>query len=422
MIATSQAAAQALSLSECIDYAIAKRYDISAYSIEDKVRQDEIKARKYKFSPSISGSISNSLSHGYQQVFTESEAGTYQAVKSYSNSVGLTLSMPIWSADAQIALIRMGELNRSLNLSDKDAKKFDLAIEITGCYYSLLAADEQYNVALSNYASQDSIVANTEKLYHLGKSSKLNLLDAKTNLNQYKQDLLSAYYERDRARLALISAMQYESDSISLECSDNMPILPGFDELYEHVLSEHPSLKSSQIEKSMLSAENKTYRRQLYPSIYLNYDVGTSSQFVASRQNTPALDQWGGNFHQSAAISISVPIFSKMSIRTNIRKNELAAEAADNEELQIRRQLYDNLKVLYSELYHTQRIYEAASESEKISGEQVMLASDSYRLGLIPSYEYEIYRQKHKATSLQALQAKYEWLYKIALLNQYLNL
>lgn len=413
---------QQLSLSDCIDYALKNRYDLKSYNIEDGIRRLDVKTQKYRFSPSVSANINNGLSQGYQQVFTEDAAGIYQSVQSYNNSASVNFSMPIWSAEAQMALVEVGELNRQLNLTEKRAQEFAIRLDIISCYYSLLVAQERYNVAKNNYVSQDSVVNNTATLYEIGKSSKSDLLDARTNLMQYKQDMLAQSYEVAKAEAALVEIIQYEKDDIEILPVDSLPLLPDFDELYDAVLDRFPALIAKRTEINAIETENKTYRRQLYPSIYFNYEVGTSSQFLQDQPNRPIEDQWGGNFHQNANISISIPIFSQMGVRTNIRKNELSMQSVENEAARLRRQLYDDLRTIYIELAYTYELYGLANETEQMSGEQVVFAAHSYALGLLPSYELEIYKQKHTTARMQAIQTKYEWLYKMALIHEYMNL
>lgn len=414
--------ARSYSLSDCIDYALKNRYDLKAYDIEDGNKQLDVKSQKYKFSPNLSANINNGLSQGYQQVFTEDAAGIYQSVQSYSNNASISLSMPLWSADAQRALIKVGELGRRQNLADKANQEFSVKLEIISCYYTLLVARENYNVAKSNYVSQDSVVSNTAKLHEIGKSSKRDLLDARTNLMQYKQDMAAQAYEVEKAEAALIEIMQFDSDSIEISSIDSLPMLPGFEEIYSVTIDNHPALKAKRIEISALETENKACRRQLYPSIYFNYELGTSSQFLQGQINRPASDQWGGNFHQNANISISIPIFSQLAIRNNIKKNEFSRAASENEANRLKRQIYDDLKVIHLDLSHTYELYDLAAQTEAMSGEQVRYASHSYSLGLLPSYELEIYRQKHTSAQRQAIKAKYEWLYKVEVLHAYLKL
>lgn len=71
---------------------------------------------------------------------------------------------------------------------------------------------------------------------------------------------------------------------------------------------------------------------------------------------------------------------------------------------------------------YTYELYGLANETEQMSGEQVVFAAHSYALGLLPSYELEIYKQKHTTARMQAIQTKYEWLYKMALIHEYMNL
>lgn len=210
--------ARSYSLSDCIDYALKNRYDLKAYDIEDCNKQLDVKSQKYKFSPTLSANMNNGLSQGYQQVFTEDAAGIYQSVQSYSNSAAISLSLPLWSAEAQRALVKVRELDRQQNLADKANQEFSVKLEIISCYYMLLVARENYNVAKSNYVSQDSVVSNTAKLHEIGKSSKRDLLDARTNLMQYKQDMEAQAYEVEKAEAALIEIISKYHPSTVCQC------------------------------------------------------------------------------------------------------------------------------------------------------------------------------------------------------------
>lgn len=119
-------------LRQCIDYAV--RHDVELKDLEAQ-RLDaavDVRMERNKFMPSVSAQFTNGLSSGFQQVLTKEMAGKYESVSSYNNSAILSVTVPVWSADAQILSLKLQQKKGQIVDARKAERVLSLKMDVVG--------------------------------------------------------------------------------------------------------------------------------------------------------------------------------------------------------------------------------------------------------------------------------------------------
>ncbi len=410
-----------MNLFDCIRYALSNTISLREFVDEEKKADINIFQQKMQFAPKIEASIDNSYSMGFQQVFTEESSGIYKTVQSYSNSAYLSITMSLWSVEAQKSLINIGMIDRMINNDKRQIAMFNIVKSVIEAFYSFQIANEKVLEAEFNLKAQEEIIKITKEQYKIGKKSYKDVLDVTSNLYQYKSSCIIESFNKKRSTFNLYNTMQFQGDSICIVSSDTIPVVPNFDELvyisYKNspsiLLYEHQLLKNKQLINS--------YYRSLFPSINLNYNLSTSAQIILNNDNLSIFDQWNNNFNQRVSISISIPIFNKLNVYNSISKTRIESNTIQDRIISEKQKIYNDLKLIYEELKHDYEMYNLTQEMLEITKKQEEIAKELYKLGSLPSYEYELCKQKLVIGKLQLISTKYEYLYKLSVLYLYLE-
>lgn len=120
-------------------------------------------------------------------------------------------------------------------------------------------------------------------------------------------------------------------------------------------------------------------------------------------------------------IALRVPLFDKFVTKTNLRvvKAEMRNQSFKIREIENRLQS-EALKIK-TDLAHSQQKVATANKSVVAHSEAFRFASEKFDAGIISVYENLQAKQKLANSQSQAVQAKYELAYKLAVYDYYYN-
>lgn len=118
-----------------------------------------------------------------------------QLKNNFSQSIGLSLSIPIFNRFATRNNIRSAEIERDNQRLQLDNTKKALYKEIQQVYYNAVAADSKYKSSTVAAKSSEDAFALMQAKYESGKANITEFNEAKNNLMKAQSDLTQARYE-----------------------------------------------------------------------------------------------------------------------------------------------------------------------------------------------------------------------------------
>jgi outer membrane protein len=227
------------------------------------------------------------------------------------------------------------------------------------------------------------------------------------------------------------------------------------EQVYLQAQDHFGSVRSSQLRIEAAQKSLAVYRGALYPQLSLAGQFGTNysstlkeitdAQLIRFSPNgqivdvngtaysvsepvynfttktTPFGDQFSNNFRQTVALSLTVPLFSGWTSRTNVNRakvdvqsKELSMQAT---KLKLKQDVY---KAYYDAKVAVQKYY-AAARAEEASGRAYAYAQKRYELGLMNALELLTTQNNSLKATSDALSAKYDMLFKLKVIDYYLG-
>lgn len=170
--------------------AVASRPEISYTKLGiDMAEMDiDIAKRGYYPSLSLSGAINTSNSSGMDDSFGS------QLKRNLSNSVGLTVSVPIFDNRQNKTNVAKARLQRESALLELEAQKAQLYSDIEGFWLNAVNAQRQYAAAIVNTAAMQESYNLVSEQFEVGLKDIVDVITAKNNLLQADQQLLQSKY------------------------------------------------------------------------------------------------------------------------------------------------------------------------------------------------------------------------------------
>lgn len=413
------------SLKQCIDHAIANNITIRQTANQAEQSRVDVNTAKWARLPSLNGSAGQSWSWGRSQTaVADEETGEYNTVyvntKNNNTSLSVSTSIPLFTGLQIPNEYALAKLNLQASLADLAKAKEDIAINIASAYLQVLFNSELHSVAQGQADLSREQLARLESLAGVGKASPSEVAEARARV---AQDELQVVQTDNDYRLALLDLAQLieldtpEGFLVEEPAADvvEAPLTPP-DEIYQIALADKPAIQAAKyrLEGSLHSI--RIAQSAYYPQLSLNGSLGTSYYSTLNRSFS---QQMQDNFSKYVGFSLSVPLFNRLSTRNRVRTARLQRE---NYALQ----LDEAKKTLYKEIqqawynaaaaisrYHSSRAATAASD------EAFRLTRKKYECGQANAVEYNEARQNLMSAQSDELQAKYEYLFRVKILDFY---
>lgn len=170
--------------------ALATRPEIiySDYDLELADLDIDIAKRGYYPTVSLAAGINTNSVSGLDQSW-------YDQIKTnLSNSIGLTISVPIFDNRKNSANVRRAKLDKELAAINLELKRQQLYSEIENLWLDAKNARKQYEAAVKNVYSMNESYTLVSEQFSVGLKDIADLTTAKNNLIQAEQQMLQAKY------------------------------------------------------------------------------------------------------------------------------------------------------------------------------------------------------------------------------------
>ncbi|MBA7573822.1 hypothetical protein ES708_15620 [subsurface metagenome] len=209
----------------------------------------------------------------------------------------------------------------------------------------------------------------------------------------------------------------------------NQPAVVITDSVFNYAVISMPEVKSAEY---MLQSQKKALaitRGRRSPELYLTglyysrYNENAINPLDPDPLN-PSInysidDQLKDNQYKQITLGLSVPIFNKLRIQRDISIAKVNMLDAQYNLKQTKQNLYKNIQQAYSDAVSALEKYYSSYDAVKSMQEAFDYANEKFDVGLASSIDYNIAKNNLSKTQSDLLQAKYEYLLRLKILDFY---
>lgn len=118
---------------------------------------------------------------------------------------------------------------------------------------------------------------------------------------------------------------------------------------------------------------------------------------------------------------MSIPIAQRRQVKSAVEKARVATETAQLEELNTRKTLLKTIETLHQNARSAQSRYTAATNSVKAASDSYKLVQEQFNAGIKNTVELLTEKNNYLSALQEQIQAKFEAILSIKLLNFYRN-
>lgn len=402
--------AQQWNLRDCIDYACENNLQIQNAKLVHSIYEENLLQAKAQLFPSVNANSSQSV-----RFVADNDAA-------YSGSYALQSAIPIFDGGKTFKNIQLANIEVKVGSLGTEAIKRDIEVAVTHAYLNILYARENVISADNIFQSSKAQFEREKELFDEGSVSLSEYLQLESQLygDEYKIVVAKAALAENVLKLKQLLELDYRDDfevcfpEIANEYV--LSLVPNVEEVFNRSKDMLPNMKSSRlgIDKAVINEE--IVASNALPTISASAYLSSMS---LSTSNEKHWKQLNDNMEEGLGISISIPITNNRQVKTARAKAKIQTQQARLSHLNETKELLSTIESLYQEVISSQSRFIAAQNKLAAANQSYNLVNEKFTEGMINPIELLTEKNTFISAQQELLQAKYQALLSMKLLNFY---
>ena len=420
--AWAQEAAQtgAWTLSQCIDYALDHNLSVKQNELTAAQREIDLSTAEARRLPSVSANASQNFSFGRGLTADN----TYANTNTTSTGFSLGADVPLFQGLQIKNNITMSKLNLAAATVDLEKARDDIRVAVAQAYIQILYDKEILEVARRQVEIDAEQVERLEEMERQGVASGAEVAAQRATLSQSRATAVQAEGSLSLALLDLTQLLELPSpEGFDVVVPDAETLEPGLlllpEDIYAEAVAVKPAVEAEKIRLDYAKTGIDLAKGAFLPSLSLSGGVGSNYYTSSGMGSANFADQMKNNFSQYLGLSLSVPIFSRLSNRNNLRTAQLSVKNQELQLEQVKKSLYKEIQQAYYNAVNAQEKYRSSVSAASSAEEAFRLTGAKYEHGQATSTEFNEAKARYLEAESNLARARYEQLYQSRLLDFY---
>jgi outer membrane protein len=408
-------------LEQCINYALDRNIQVQKAGLSNdrnQLNSDQAQANRL---PSVNASVRQNFN--WYKGF-DSTTGSYGSSSgSNSTNYSLSSSVSLYNGQKLSNKIKQAGIDEQAGQLYAETVKESVELNILNAYLQVLYAYENVSNAEKQIEATTSQLALAKERLDLGVISMSDYLQIKSELATEKSTLADAKSQLSIYKVTLMQLMELPVDEGFEVGSPNLDSLlvqnkqPDAQEIYNLALGIKPQIKNAELNKESAALDVQIAKADGIPS--LSMDAGLSSGYSSLTTNSGYTSQLKDKINPSVGLSLSIPIFQKKQVKTNVSLATIAVSEAELDEINTKNELRKEIEQACVDVVSAQSKYTASLEENQATQESYEVATEKYKIGLLNSVDYLFEKINLITSESKLLQSKFNLIFSYKVIDFY---
>lgn len=417
-----------MTLRDCMEYAIeySTKNEIQKLDNTD-TRTERRDAILKTFTPSVSAGTYAYSNFGRA---VDPETNTYTNTTSFNNGYSLNASITLFNGFSAINNIRISQTAVKMGISQEDKLRDELCLAVMEAYFNVLFHTEMTEVLRKQVENSKASLLLMRKQYETGQKSRPDVAQMEADLADREYQLEKSYNNRQDALLTLKSVMMWPVEE-ELEIDRTM-IDEKFsvlveeeekaNEIMDYAVSSQPSalIAKGTMEKAKFALN--TAKWQFLPSLSLNGGWSTSYYSYPGNDsyNVPSFNsQWKNNSGEYIQLSLSFPIYNRLSRFSNLSKKKNEYRRAEAQYRQTVHDIKSEVQRAIQDKTGARKSLVLAIKRSKAQEATYLLHEKKMRQGIVSPIDYQTITNSFLNSQAEELNALLQYYLKRSVVKYY---
>jgi len=425
------------SLEQCIQYALQNNLQIKQQELYVKTGKSDLLTSKLDILPTVNASAYQTYNFGRavndQNSVSEDISNT---------SLSLNSSLDLFSGLLKYNTIKQNVFDLRASVSDVEKVKNSIALSIASAYLQVLYSEELVSSSNRQLELTKLQLERTSVLVKAGSLPEGNLLDIEAQLASDELQLVNSQNQLDLAYLNIAQILELKN---AQDFKIQKPVLPEMEEtiisestsdIFQTAIATMPQITGATYRTESAKQGIKIARAYNYPTLTLSASYSTRAQnylkdFYYDPTPYDGIDQqvlykdpsYSSQFKDKASFgfgfNLSIPIFNGWQVRNSITTAKINFDRSLLTLETEKNTLFKDIQQAYTDALAAQKKLKASKKSVIALEEAFRYAEQKFDVGLVNSYDYTNAKTKLTKAETDLLQAKYELIFKLKILDFY---
>ncbi|MNS06859.1 Toluene efflux pump outer membrane protein TtgI precursor [compost metagenome] len=386
--------------------------------------------------PTVNANISqyNNFGRSVNQV-------TYSYANTTTNNLnyGVGADWQIFGGVQRVNQIKQSKYTLMADQTYVEKVKQDVSLNVVSQFLATMFNEEQVNNLTNQLNVSKEQLEIAKKKADVGSITEADYLQFKAQVATDETNLTSAQNQLEISSLELKQLLNIEpqqsfsiirpSEAEMIEASRN-----AYDAayVYNEALRINPSIKVSEYQRLSSEKSVSIAKGAYYPTLSMNANVGSYyswNYYLPIDPNNPTgpdyrptfKDQYDTFLGKSINFSLNIPIFNGLQSRNNVKKAKINYENAKATEELTKNTLNKTIAQAVADLRAAEKKNVSAQSSYESLKKAYEYSQKRFDVGLINSLDLNIAKTNYSKAESEALQAKYDMIFKSKVIDYYLG-
>ena len=439
------------SLQECISYAQVHNIQVQLQELNVRMSETNLLASKGQMLPNLNAGAAHTYQYGQT---IDRFTNTFVNDRVLNQNFFVSSNVTVFGGLQNYNTVQQNKYSLEASKFGVDQTRYDISMNVASAYLNILFSEDQLEISKKQQSLTQSQVDRMQKLVDAGAMAKGNLLDLQTQLAQEQVNVVTAQNNVTMAYLTLTQLMNLDTTAgfsivrPDLSITNESILSETPQQIFATAENNQPSIK--QADANVKSAEKGVdiAYGALSPTLSLQGSLGTgysgAAQTATATPNgadtvgittggdyvlvpgfdynystVPFADQLDNNFNQSFGIQLTVPIFNRLQVRTNIQRAQIQHQNAQLNADLARQNLDKNIQQAYADAQAALQKYRAQVAALAAAEEAYKYTEEKFTVGTVNSVDYTNSKNRLSQAESNVLQAKYDYIFRLKVLDYY---
>ena len=445
-----------LNLEQCLDMARSNNLEIKKGEMNASMAEIAVKESRFSRMPNLNGQVNATY---YSGKAIDPTTNAFITENFLGNDIALGGGVTIYAGGRINNQIKSDQLGLEIAQAQNAQLSNDIGLMVVNAYLGVLAGQENVKNARAQLAISLEQREDVAKMIEAGVRAKNDILDLEVQVINDEQNLVLAENDLNLQIIDLKQIIRYDGDeAISVErpqlqiLDENIVDRYSVDMMYQHAVRNLPGMWASELAVAQSEVGLKLSQSAYFPTISANFslntrysdaaqsftledqwiplslrinnmnaDVEVLNEVPTNFQDISISDQWDQNLGYGGGLTMTVPIFNRMSVQSNVQRARLNLEQSalflDEAKDQLRRDLENALVVAKN----AEKAWQASVKS--LEATRAAYDNTRKRFNVGNASNLELSTAKLLFENAQRLETtnKYTYIFRIKVLDFYLG-
>ena len=415
-----------MDLKACMNYAVEHSTKMRIQQADNRDAQiDRRNAILNAFTPEVSGSTYAYYNFGRS---IDPETNTYSLTTSFHNGYSLSAGIYLFNGFQAVNNLKITKTAQEMGLTKERQLEDQICLATMEAYCNVLYYTEMEKALQAQMTTAEKALQLAQKQEELGQKSHADVVQMQSDLAERQYQLTTCHNNLNNALITLKDVMFWpieEPLKIDGSIGETMPLLTHSEDvpmMVEQAQNMMPSVVLAEGTLRNARLALKTARWQTLPMLAL-YGGWSSSYFTYPGKDgyvpTPYFEQIKNNRGEYVQLSMSIPIYDRLSKHSNIAKRKNALDRAEADYEQTLQAVEAEVRRAIADRDGTADALRQADTRAALQQEAFALNGKRFEQGLISSIEYQTASNNYLNALAEQLNARLQYFIKNSVVNYY---